>query len=306
MPTPERHNLRGIAWMLVDAFVMSGLLMCGKLLGARAMSPLVVVCLTNVVATLGGIAVAASGRRLSQVRPRRPLLHLERAVLGIASTSCLLAALHSLSLYEAGAFNLLIPVITSGGAVLVWRERAHAMLGLSLMVAVAGVALLLVAQNPGAGLPRPVLRGVGLCAASVGFAVLNNLNQKRIGTQERLEAQRVFGPLFSALLSLPAAWWLWQSPDLASLGLVGAYGVLLTVRLSTRFRAFRDADVSVLMPFEYTQLLWSALWSALCFGQGVTALGAAGMALVVGGGALLLRSEARRVPTGKPAPGEGR
>lgn len=298
--TTERRNLRGILWILADAFVMSGLLLCGKLLGTHAMAPLVVICLANALAAVVGLALAMTGGRFSQIWPLRPTFHVERAAFGIASTGCLLMALKTLNLYEVGAFNLMIPLSTGVAAALVYRERVSGTLIISLVAAATGVALLLVGQNAGVGVAWPALQGAIFCIASVFFSVLNNLNQKRIGVQERLDAQRVCGPLFSALLSLPAAIWFWKPVDPVALGLIAVYGALLTGRMYTRFLAFRYADVSVLMPFDYTQLLWLALWSALWFDQSISMLAAVGMAFVVSGGCLLLWREVRhaRIPSG--------
>jgi len=285
-------NVAGIAWMVADAFVMSVILLCGKGLGRAGAHPLQVVCLVNAVAALIAALVAVSrvGRAGAPVRPRQPRLHVQRAVLGIASTACLLAALDSLSLYEATALTLLTPVFTCVTALCLVRRAPTPVLALSMALALGGVALLLSAQASGGWRPA-ALTGVAFCAGTILFSVLNNLNQKQIGTRETMAAQMLWGPLFSTLLALPLALWYWRPLPAAAIALACGYGALLALRMTTRYQAFRRGELAVLMPFEYTQLLFAALLSAVFFGQRVTPAAVAGMALIGAGGAILVRRE---------------
>lgn len=284
-------NLAGIGWMVADAFVMSAILLCGKGLGRAGAHPFQAIFLANALAALLALAWARGGAR--PLWPRHPRLHVRRAVLGIAATACLLAALRSLSLYEATALALLAPVATCVAALAVARQLPPARLVLALAATLGGVALLLAVQA-GAGWRPAALAGVAFCAGTVLCSVLNNLNQKDIGTRESMTAQMLWGPLLSALLAAPVAAWFWRPLPGAALALAALYGVLLAVRMTTRYRAFRHGEVAVLMPFEYAQLPFAALLSAVFFGQRVTPAAAAGMALIGAGGALLVRGELAR------------
>lgn len=279
-------NGMGIAWMVADAFVVSLILLCGRGLGQAGAHPLQVIFLVNGVAALIAGTQTVCGARLA--RPQQLRLHLQRALLGIASTGCLLAALRSLSLYETTALTLLTPVFTFAAAFCVVRQLPAPGLVLAMAVVLCGVALLLSAQAVG-GLRLTASAGVAFCAGVILFSVLNNLNQKNIGMRETMTAQMLWGPLFSLLLSFPFAVWYWQPLSLTGIALAGAYGVLLTVRMMTRYQAFRHGDVAVLMPFEYTRLLFATAWSVAFLGQRVTTVAAVGMALIGAGGAILVR-----------------
>lgn len=279
-------NVTGIAWMAADAFVMSIILLCGKGLGQAGAHPLQVVFMVNGIAALIAGAWAACGAGL--VWPQQPRLHLQRALLGIASTGCLLAALRSLSLYETSALTLLTPVFTFAAALCVVRQVPAPGLVLAMAIVLGGVTLLLSAQAA-SGLRPAALTGVAFCAGAILFSVLNNLNQKNIGMRETMTAQMLWGSLISMLLSFPFAVWYWQPLPPTGITLAGAYGALLAVRMTTRYQAFHRGDVAVLMPFKYTQLLFAATWSAAFFGQRFTTVAALGMALIGAGSAILVR-----------------
>ncbi|MDC8756589.1 DMT family transporter [Janthinobacterium fluminis] len=289
----QNKNLSGICWMVLDAMIMSLMLLCGKALGDLAYHPLQIVFLATLLAAVFNTALFFRGQ-WQQIRPQRPFLHLRRALLSVASTACLLSALQSLSLFEVSAFSLLIPVLTGMTSIVVLRESPSGALWLSTAVSVAGVALLLAARYNHATLPHPILAGVAFGTAAVLTAVLNNLNMKKIGREEALIPQMIFGPACSALLLLPAMFFVWQplrAPAHCSLLL---YGLLLAARMVTRYRAFHRADLSALMPIEYTQLLFSALFAYAFFGQRVTFVAGIGMVLVAAGGLILVRGELRR------------
>lgn len=287
-PGTAAGNVAGIAWMVADAFVMSVILLCGKGLAKAGAHPLQVIFVVNGVAALIAAAWTVRGARL--VWPQQPRLHVQRALLGIASTGCVLAALGSLTLYETTALTLLTPVFTFVAALCLLRQAPAPGLVLAMAVALGGVALLLSDQAAGGWRPE-ALAGIAFCAGAILFAVLNNLNQKKIGMRETMTAQMLWGPLFSMLLALPFAVWYWQPLAPAGIALTGAYGALLAVRMTTRYQAFRRGDVAVLMPFEYTQLLFATAWSAAFFGQRITTAAAAGMALIGVGGAILIRRD---------------
>ncbi|WP_317202078.1 DMT family transporter [Janthinobacterium sp.] len=291
----QNKNLGGICWMVLDAMIMSLILLCGKVLGEQGYHPLQIIFIATALAALLNTALFSRGQ-WGAIRPQRPMLHVRRAVLSCASTACMLSALQSLTLFEVSAISLLIPVLTAAAALLVLREAPTAALGLSTLLSCAGVATLLAAKYEPAAPSHSLLIGGAFGAAAVLTAVLNNLNLKKIGREEALVPQMIFGPACSALLLLPAMFFVWRPLPAEACWAMGLYGALVAARMLTRYRAFRHADLSTLMPVEYSQLLFSALLAYAFFGQTVTPQGGAGMALVVIGGLVLIKGELSRKP----------
>ena len=276
--------------MIGDASIMGFILLCGKELGQRSIPPLEIVFLVNALAAALNVAVRYRGT-WEHIRPTKPLLHLYRAFFGVASTGCLLGALHDLSLFEMSALSLLIPAITCVLSLQAFNEKLSSALLVAMACSITGVSVLLLTQHSQQEYSLPSMSGIALGGASVALSVLNSLNQKRIGVGETVAASMIFGPLWSALLALPFALYTWVPIGTDGTVLIGVYGILLASRMATRYLAFRHADVSVLMPFEYTQLLFSAVLSSYFFGQAITAMDVAGMVLVVAGGLLVVKSQ---------------
>ena len=59
----------------------------------------------------------------------------------------------------------------------------------------------------------------------------------------------------------------WVTPNWLDFGLLVAVGLVGGVAQITITRAFRYADVAVIMPFEYTAMIWAALLGYFIWGE---------------------------------------
>lgn len=283
-----KGSLRGIAWMALDALIMSFILMSGKLLGDHAYNPLQIVFLVNLVAATLNFAMHARAG-LKTFRPRSMQLHLRRACFGVASTSCTLAALQTLTLFEASAIGLLVPAVTFVTSMLSFQKTRAKTMFLPLAISVVGVAVVLLSTHDSKSEFHLIGIGSLYGLAAMVLSVLNNLNNKKISDEESIESSIIWGCLYSSLLSLPIALYFWTPLDTRSTILFSLYGVLLAARMRTRYLAFKGATVTTLMPIEYLQLVFSSLLAFTIFDQVISMRAAAGMGLVIIGVLLLIR-----------------
>lgn len=83
----------------------------------------------------------------------------------------------------------------------------------------------------------------------------------------------------------------WQTPGLQTLGGIAAMALTVAVGQLIVQRAFRIAPVAVVAPFNYTALLWSALFGWLVWGDQPEWNVWAGGALIIAAGLYIVRRE---------------
>ena len=76
---------------------------------------------------------------------------------------------------------------------------------------------------------------------------------------------------YAAFLQLPmalvAALFVWQWPTLGQLGLLLAISTIGTLAQISLSQAFREADSTVVLPMDFTKLVWASLLGYAIFGE---------------------------------------
>jgi drug/metabolite transporter (DMT)-like permease len=225
------------------------------------------------------LAWIALTRNAGAWRTQRPLAHLIRGALGLTTMVCAFAALTYLPLAEAATIGFAAPLfsVTLSALVLeepVGRHRWSA-------VALGFVGVLIVMRPGGSDLPAAGL-GLALLAAFGTAAVTITIRQ--IGRTEATPTIVLWFTLFSMAVTgalLPfhgrahdgATW-----AVLIGLGLAGGMGQLFLTS------ALRFAPVAVVVPFDYTQLLWAVLLGWALWDTHPRASTWAGAAVIVASG----------------------
>ena len=212
-------------------------------------------------------------------RTRRPFAHLGRATLGLATMVLSFAALTYLPLAEAATIGFAAPLFSVALSALVLGEKVGWHRWSAVALGFAGVLIVMQPGSrhlPGAGL------GFALCAALGTAAVTITL--RTIGRTEAAPTIVLWFTCFSMLVTglfLPvyghahdAGTW----AILVALGLFGGLGQLFMTA------ALRFAPVSVVVPFDYTQLLWAVLLGWALFDTHPATSTWAGAAVIVASG----------------------
>ena len=235
-------------------------------------------------------ALIAGGPGLGSVRTSRFPAHLLRAVVGLTAMALTFAAILMLPLAEATTIGFSMPIFaTVLGALLLkeptgWRRWAA--------VAAGFVGVLIVAQPSGGHVPplgAALGIGAALCTAFVSILI------RRLGqTEGTLTTVWWFSALAAAALlpfyllaakpHPPLTWAL-----LAGIGLLGGAAQMAMTASLTR------GPVSVVVPMDYTALLWATLLGWWAFGI-LPATGTwIGAPLIVGSGLFIVwREHVRR------------
>ena len=213
-------------------------------------------------------------------------LHLLRGAIGIGMLSAFVYALQTLSLANAYAIFFVAPLLITALSVPLLGEHVGPRRWGAIAAGLVGVFVAL--RPTGEGIAS--LAGLAVLCAALGYAV-SAITVRILSRTDSTQAMVVWLMAFVALGAGALAWPAWvpiARGDLwivAGIGLAGALGQVAVTE------AFRQGEVSLVAPFEYTALAWGvgldvALWGIVP--DVATWLGAA---IVIASGLYLLRRE---------------
>lgn len=250
--------------------------------------PMQVACLRG-LASLPFVVVPILARgRVSRLVPVRWPLHLLRGALGVLMLWGFVYSVRELSLADSYAIFLCAPLLVTALSVPLLGEQVDARRWVAIAVGLGGVLLML---RPSAG---SWLTLGGLAALMSAACYSLSAISVRVLTRTDTTESMVFWVMAllgagAGMLAVPdwvgveAAHWPW----IAGIGLVGA------VAQHYITEAFRHAPASVVVPFEYTALLWGMALDFTFWRVLPGALTLLGGGVVVAAGMYLIARERR-------------
>ena len=217
-------------------------------------------------------------RRIVQVQHRR-LLAVRAALMAFEGISFYFAV-GFLPLADVVTFWLAAPIYVAAMASLFLGEKVGLASWAAIVVGFAGVV---VALNPSAQSLTPA--ALLALAGSSCFSVSMVLSRKLRGTPDTV---MIFWQLVGAVVGsvlwiglVPGSWHPMDAAALAALCLLGVVAMAANIMVN---RAFKHAEASVVMPFQYSLLIWAILFGMIFFADMPRAAMLAGAALIIAAG----------------------
>jgi drug/metabolite transporter (DMT)-like permease len=247
------------------------------------------------------LAWVAVGPGFRSLGTKRPWAHGVRTVIGLSGMLLNFWAFTLLPLAEATILGFTVPMITTLLSVLVLRETVGIHRWSAVVLGFVGV--LIVVQPGHISMP---LAGVAVgLAASMAISGVN-ITLRQIGRTEAATTT-VFWFTMVSLVPLSAAMIVFgQMHDPATWGVLALLGITGGISQLTLTASLRLAPVSIVLPFDYSMLVWTAGLGWLIFGAVPDAATWLGAPLIIGSGLYIAYREHRlhRQRTAMIAPGE--
>lgn len=128
----------------------------------------------------------------------------------------------------------------------------------------AGFVGLMLAVRPGFVEVGP---GQIMVIVSAGFWAATILIVRQLGRTDSSTTQLFFAALFLTPINGLAALVVWQAPSWHDLGVMFAAASIGTAALWLYSEALRQADLTAVMPLDFTKILWAALFGWMFFGE---------------------------------------
>lgn len=242
-------------------------------------------CMATGLVLLVAQGLGATGRLGGVLQPRVAL----RAAVDACATVVYLLSLFHLPIGNATAINLAAPLFMTAFAVLFLRERAGPARWTAVLLGFAGVLCVVRPGSDGAnGWALLCLLGTLLHAAR---DLMTRRIDPAIPSIVITLATAVSVTLLAGVLSL---WQGWQPFTLQALGLLALASAFLASAYFLLIQCMRQGEVSLTAPFRYTALLFAVLLGYVVWGDVPDAWAWLGIALLVGPGLYVIRSERGR------------
>ena len=237
-----------------------------------------------------------AGVRVLDAGARHPTVLLRTAA-EAGGTAAFVTALALIPLSTVSAIIMSSPIMVTLGAALVLGERVGPVRWAAVLVGFAGV---LVIVRPGGETfaPASILALVAAAALAVRDLASRGV-PARIGTLQ-LSTLAFLGiaPVGAALMAAQGGFAVPGPDGLAALGGALAASILAYASITI---ATRTGDISAVMPFRYSRIIFALAIAALAFGERPDAMTLAGAALILAAGVtVLLRERRARGPAAGP------
>jgi drug/metabolite transporter (DMT)-like permease len=268
-------RLAGIGLMLLAIFMFSfgdalGKFMVatysvGQLLWLRACAALLV------------LAPMIWRQRAAFTRLERPWLQLLRVTLSTIEVAAFFLATVYLPLADVITYYLAAPIFVTALSPLVPREHVGWRRWTAVLVGFCGVLIALRPSSQTVSWPAMIALG-----GSLSFSVLMLITRSLRATPDIVLASSQFAGTFTlgALMS-PFGW---VTPSAGSLVLFAAAGLISVAALLCVNRSLKLAPASVVVPYQYTMIVWAVMFGYLVFGDVPQIATIVGAAIIIGAG----------------------
>lgn len=220
------------------------------------------------------------------LKPPRPRLQILRVLLSTAEVAFFYYAVIALPLADVMTFYLASPIWVTALSPLLLGEKIDLPRWLAILAGFAGVVI---ALNPSeATLSLSALIAI---AGSVVFAFLMLVTRHLRGTPDTvLVTYQMIGALAVGFVWAPLDW---NTPSLTDVCLLGLLGVVALGAHMMVTRSLKLAPASVVVPYQYSTIIWALLFGYLVFGDEPTVPMLAGAAIIVASGFFIFLREQR-------------
>jgi len=250
---------RGIGYMLASATTISGMNGTVQFLSSSIhvfevafFRQLFGVIFLSAVFLRGGLAPLIT---------RRFGLHLLRAVLNVVALLAYFYGLSQEPLAKVVALSLAAPLFATVCAIVFLRERMTVHRWIALLVGMAGALIVL----------RPGMQAVSLGAMMV---LLSNtvwavalIVIKSLSRTESAATISLYAAILMAPVALVFALFVWEWPTAGQLVWLVAIGVFGSIAQLCLSQAFRLADATLVLPIDFTKIVWASLIGYVVFAQ---------------------------------------
>jgi drug/metabolite transporter (DMT)-like permease len=259
-PLWQPSQLRGIGWMVLHCFIISCMSAMIKL-AEKEVHLFQIVFFHNLV-SFGLVAPYALRKGFKPLQTNKFHLHATRAMLGFTAFSCYFYAFTRIPLTDARAVALGAPLVSSLFAVIFLKERMGIRRTTALIIGIVGSLIIL---RPGTETFSPIALFVVASLFLWGFI---DIIIKVLGRTEATVTQVFYLTGLMTLISCPFALSHWKTPQhFETWLLLFGIGALFLPNVIAVFQAFKHAEITVIMPFDFTGMIFTAIIAYLFFGE---------------------------------------
>ncbi|WP_062113717.1 DMT family transporter [Aureimonas sp. AU40] len=220
------------------------------------------------------------------LRPHRPRLQLLRALGSTLEVGFFYWALSYLPLANVMTFYLAGPIYVTALSALILKERVGWVRWSAVLCGFVGVLVALGPDLASAGWPAMIAVAGSLCYA---LLMISTRILAKSG-EVTLIAWQTTAALIGGAILAPVGW---VNPSTFDLGFLCLLGVVSMIAHSCVNRSLLIAPASVVVPYQYTLIVWAILFGVVLFGETPSVSLLAGAAIITASGVFIFLREQR-------------
>ncbi|MDJ1407785.1 MAG: DMT family transporter [Candidatus Midichloria sp.] len=312
----QQHSLYGISFMLVNTLALAGLDIAVKTLRQDLHAGIIVFLYKFSLLIIILPWVLKDG--LKRLKTQKIMSHMLRSLFSVAGALCFYHGLYFVNMADAAALENLQYLIVTIFGILFFSEEISVSKIVAIILAFIGA---LIVVNPeiisGFGTIQSTSYNKGhiLILLAISFWACNTITVKLLSSTEHNKTQMFYLLLTASILSIPPAFIKWSEVTLwnINLPLIPEFIDLSTIHLKLDhilligfiaacyfihgvmyFNALKS-ELSVVIPFRYTKLMFSAFLGWLFFAEQHSKFSCIGYTLIIIAGLLLVRSQVQKI-----------
>ena len=282
IPDERSAPLAGIGLMLLSILMFS----CGDALGKFMVATysLGQLLWLRACAALIVLLPMIWRNRADFARLERPRLQLLRVTLSTVEVAAFFLATVYLPLADVVTYYLACPIFVTALSAIVLREPVGWRRWSAVLIGFCGVLIALRPSSQTISWPAMIALG-----GSFSFALLMLITRSLRATPDVVLASSQFAGTFA--LGAVMSPFGWITPDLGSLVLFAAAGCISVSALLCVNRSLKLAPASVVVPYQYSMIVWAVMFGYIVFDDKPTMATIAGAAIIIGAGLYIFLRE---------------
>ena len=283
VPTDAR---RGIGWMLIAMLLAVIMDVIAKhLMESYSVAQVI---WARYAFHLAALALILRGRYPAALRTPRPALQTTRSIVLVVSTALIFTGLKLIALADVYAVMAIAPLLITALSVPFLGERVGPRRWAGVVAGFVGALIII---RPGTGAMH-VAALVPLAAAAM-IAVFQLITRLVSHTDSPMTTV-AHTPIAGAVAASCVAPFFWTMPDPLSWGLMAAMGGVGASFQICIVRAYAAAPASTIAPYNYSNLVWAALFGFLVFAEVPDPWTVVGAGVITASGLYIFRRERLR------------
>lgn len=200
-------------------------------------------------------------KNFTGLRTNRFGMHMVRGLSGVASLYLMFGALIFIPMGDVAAITFTRPLLASVCAIIFLGEASRGHRWTAVIFGLIGAYIIV---RPGVS---PISWGQILALVCVIAMVINSMAIKSLTRTDAADTIVMWQMLVFTTVSLGPALYVWVTPTWEQLGLLLLMGFAGTLTQRAMTRAYRSADATIVLPFEYTRLPFAAFMGLVLFSE---------------------------------------
>lgn len=252
-------NLRGILYMIAATLFLTSMSSLARAL-TDEMHALQIAALRNVFGLILMAPILIRAGR-SSIRTNHMGFMAARGFLNAIAMVSFFIALGMIPLAEVSALNFTVPLFVTLMAIFFLGEQVTKVRIIGLLAGFAGALIVI---RPGAGVISGGAVYAMIAAASWAGAVIII---KRLSRTDSSVTITFYALAFLTLFTLPPSLFVWKWPTLDQYLLLALIALCGTVGQVLFAQSMKSADATLVMPFDFSKLIWASLFGYFLFSE---------------------------------------